>query len=101
MTRAAFFVLAALADRPRHGYGILREVEELSDGEVQLRVGTLYGVLWFFIKTYTFVAIAVLLRVTLVRIRVDQLMGVAWKVLLPLAMVNLVVTAGAVVAFKL
>ncbi|MCX5418358.1 PadR family transcriptional regulator [Streptomyces sp. NBC_00078] len=45
MTQAAFFVLTALADRPRHGYGILREVEELSDGTVRLRVGTLYGVL--------------------------------------------------------
>lgn len=45
MTQAAFFVLTALADEPRHGYGVLREVEELSDGEVQLRVGTLYGVL--------------------------------------------------------
>ncbi|MEU8033284.1 PadR family transcriptional regulator [Streptomyces sp. NPDC049099] len=45
MTRAAFFVLTALADQPRHGYGILRETEELSGGEVQLRVGTLYGVL--------------------------------------------------------
>ncbi|MFF4607397.1 PadR family transcriptional regulator [Streptomyces sp. NPDC001339] len=45
MTHAAFFVLTALADEPRHGYGILREVEELSEGSVQLRVGTLYGVL--------------------------------------------------------
>jgi DNA-binding PadR family transcriptional regulator len=45
MTQAAFFVLTALADQPRHGYGILREVEELSVGAVQLRVGTLYGVL--------------------------------------------------------
>ncbi|AOR30206.1 PadR family transcriptional regulator [Streptomyces fodineus] len=45
MTRQAFFVLTALADQPRHGYGILREVEELSAGEIQLRVGTLYGVL--------------------------------------------------------
>jgi DNA-binding PadR family transcriptional regulator len=45
MTQAAFFVLTALADQPRHGYGILHEVEELSDGQVQLRVGTLYGVL--------------------------------------------------------
>ncbi|KOV92324.1 PadR family transcriptional regulator [Streptomyces sp. NRRL B-3648] len=45
MTRAAFFVLTALADQPRHGYGILREVDDLSDGEVHLRVGTLYGVL--------------------------------------------------------
>ena len=45
MTQAAFFVLTALADQPRHGYGILREVEELSGGDVRLRVGTLYGVL--------------------------------------------------------
>ncbi|MCF3960771.1 PadR family transcriptional regulator [Streptomyces fuscigenes] len=45
MTQAAFFVLTALADEPRHGYGILQEVDELSGGEVQLRVGTLYGVL--------------------------------------------------------
>lgn len=45
MTQAAFFILTALIDEPRHGYGIVREVEELSDGEVQLRVGTLYGVL--------------------------------------------------------
>jgi len=45
MTQAAFFVLTALADQPRHGYGILREVEELSEGTVQMRVGTLYGVL--------------------------------------------------------
>jgi DNA-binding PadR family transcriptional regulator len=45
MTQAAFFVLTALADQPRHGYGILQEVDDLSDGAVQLRVGTLYGVL--------------------------------------------------------
>ncbi|MFC8358981.1 PadR family transcriptional regulator [Streptomyces griseorubiginosus] len=45
MTQAAFFVLTALADQPRHGYGILREVEELSEGTVRMRVGTLYGVL--------------------------------------------------------
>ncbi|MGW8377503.1 PadR family transcriptional regulator [Streptomyces sp. ODS28] len=45
MTRTAFFVLTVLADGPRHGYGIVREVEELSEGRVQLRIGTLYGVL--------------------------------------------------------
>jgi PadR family transcriptional regulator PadR len=45
MTEQAFFVLAALADQPRHGYGIVGEVADLSEGRVRLRVGTLYGVL--------------------------------------------------------
>jgi len=63
--------------------------------------GTLYGIVWFFLKTYLFVAVAVWLRGTLPRVRVDQLMGMAWKVLLPLALVNLFVTAIAVVVFNL
>ena len=45
MTGQAFFVLTALADAPRHGYGIVREVAELSDGQVKLKIGSLYGVL--------------------------------------------------------
>jgi len=45
MTEQAFFILAALADLPRHGYGIVGEVAELSEGRVDLKVGTLYGVL--------------------------------------------------------
>ncbi|MET8575588.1 helix-turn-helix transcriptional regulator [Streptomyces sp. NPDC005012] len=38
-------VLTALADEPRHGYAIAREVEAISDGRVKLRTGTLYGAL--------------------------------------------------------
>src|SRR5581483_6197543 len=45
VTEPAFFILAALVDAPRHGYGIVGEVERLSEGRVRLRVGTLYGVL--------------------------------------------------------
>jgi PadR family transcriptional regulator, regulatory protein PadR len=45
LTEPAFLVLTALADRPRHGYGVIAEVAELSGGRVRLRVGTLYGVL--------------------------------------------------------
>jgi PadR family transcriptional regulator, regulatory protein PadR len=45
MTGQAFFVLTALAGGPRHGYGIVREVAELSRGRMRLKIGGLYGVL--------------------------------------------------------
>ncbi|MGH3295587.1 MAG: PadR family transcriptional regulator [Trebonia sp.] len=45
VTGQAFFVLTALAGGPRHGYGIVREVTELSQGRVKPKIGSLYGVL--------------------------------------------------------
>jgi len=45
MTGQAFFVLTALADGPRHGYGIVGEVADLSQGRVKLKIGSLYGAL--------------------------------------------------------
>jgi PadR family transcriptional regulator, regulatory protein PadR len=45
MTGQAFFVLTALADGPRHGYGIVGDVADLSQGRVKLKIGSLYGVL--------------------------------------------------------
>ena len=41
-TRAEFHVLLALIDGPRHGYGLMQDVEALSGGELQLGPGTLY-----------------------------------------------------------
>jgi len=52
--------------------------------------------LWFLIKTMLLVAVFVLMRASLPRPRYDQLMALGWKLLLPLALVNLLVTAGVV-----
>ena len=40
---AAFHILLALADKDRHGYGIMQQVAEQTDGRVKLGPGTLYG----------------------------------------------------------
>jgi DNA-binding PadR family transcriptional regulator len=45
LTPAAFHVLLALADGPKHGYLILKDVELRTDGEVRLSTGTLYGLI--------------------------------------------------------
>ncbi|HLY28200.1 MAG TPA: PadR family transcriptional regulator [Aggregatilineales bacterium] len=43
LTPAVFHILLALADRERHGYGIMQEVTESTQGQVQMGPGTLYG----------------------------------------------------------
>jgi NADH-quinone oxidoreductase subunit H len=47
---------------------------------------------WFLIKSFVFLYIFIWVRATLPRYRYDQLMRIGWKVLIPLAIVNLVVT---------
>jgi NADH-quinone oxidoreductase subunit H len=53
---------------------------------------------WFWIKTLLFICLFILLRATLPRLRFDQLMAFGWKAMLPLALVNLIITGGLVVA---
>jgi NADH-quinone oxidoreductase subunit H len=55
-------------------------------------------IIWFFIKLFIFIAGFVLFRASLPRPRYDQLMSVGWKVLLPLALLNLLVTGGILLA---
>jgi NADH-quinone oxidoreductase subunit H len=57
------------------------------------------GPLWFFLKLFVVVSIFIWLKATLPRLRYDQLMRFGWKVLLPVATINAVVTAALVVAF--
>jgi DNA-binding PadR family transcriptional regulator len=45
LQEATFFILLSLAQTPKHGYAILLDVTELSDGRLQLSTGTLYGAL--------------------------------------------------------
>ena len=54
-------------------------------------------VVWFLIKVLAFMFFFMWLRASTPRLRYDQLMGFGWKVLLPLSILNVMLTAGAVV----
>lgn len=44
LTESTYYILLSLY-KPQHGYGIMQQTEELSDGRVRLAAGTLYGAL--------------------------------------------------------
>jgi NADH-quinone oxidoreductase subunit H len=55
-------------------------------------------VVWFFLKTFVFICGFILLRAALPRPRYDQLMAYGWKVMLPMTLLNIVVTGAIVLA---
>ena len=70
---------------------------------VVLFFGGWYGPLfspyvWFFLKTFVFICGFILLRAALPRPRYDQLMAFGWKVLLPISLLNLIITGGIILA---
>jgi len=62
-------------------------------GEIGMQLTNQLGLVWFFIKTMFFFSVVVWIRGTLPRVRTDQLMAFAWKYLLPLALLNILVTS--------
>jgi len=61
--------------------------------------GTYIGVVWFMVKVLFIFFLMIWMRVTFPRLRIDQLMGFAWKFLFPLALINLMVIGIEVVGF--
>ena len=57
-------------------------------------------IVWFLIKMFAFICFFILLRASLPRPRFDQLMSWGWKVMLPLALLNLLVTGAVVLAWR-
>src|SRR5580698_9791256 len=45
LTEPVLLILMSLADQPRHGYALMKDIEVLSSGRVRLSTGTLYGAL--------------------------------------------------------
>lgn len=45
LTETTYFILLSLSPQPKHGYAIMKDVRELSEGRVILSTGTLYGAL--------------------------------------------------------
>ena len=58
------------------------------------------GLVWFLIKTFVFIALFILIRAALPRPRFDQLMSWSWKVMLPLALANVLLAGAAVLLWS-
>jgi NADH-quinone oxidoreductase subunit H len=50
-------------------------------------------IIWFLVKTYVLVFLLVWIRLSLPRLQLDQLMGFAWKILIPLGLLNIAISS--------
>ena len=69
-------------------------------GWLAINLDWVIGLFWFLAKAIGLSAFFVLMRGTLPRVRIDELMGFAWKWLVPAALLNIFVTAGAILVIK-
>ncbi|WP_320673592.1 NADH-quinone oxidoreductase subunit NuoH [Prochlorococcus sp. MIT 1341] len=67
---------------------------------IQIVIGSV-GIVMTVLKAYLLVFLAILLRWTTPRVRIDQLLDLGWKFLLPISLVNLLVTAGLKLVFPI
>jgi NADH-quinone oxidoreductase subunit H len=58
------------------------------------------GITWFLGKSFALVALFVLMRATYPRVRIDHMMNFAWKWLMPAALLNIFITAAAIILVK-
>ena len=65
-----------------------------------LSLEVVVGLFWFLAKTFTLVFIFVTMRGVLPRVRIDQLRGWAWKWLVEIALLNIFITAGAILLIE-
>jgi NAD(P)H-quinone oxidoreductase subunit 1 len=88
------------------GWNFIIPIEVLADGLgvseatpwLQVITGSL-GIIMTLLKAYLLVFLAILLRWTLPRVRIDQLLDLGWKFLLPVSLVNLLLTAALKLTF--
>ena len=75
------------------GYNMPEWFESLYRDSVSANVFALLGTVFYFVKIFIFISVFMLIRWTIPRFRYDQLMNLGWRILIPLALLNLAVTA--------